>query len=594
MILTLPKLNKNKMSPVALAFIILLCAFEIPNLQGQSNIDSLLTLVETSYGHAMIKNLSTDAHQNRVENLDDAIKFSKEAISLSKEQMFIPGLIFNYRLLGNLYYRVQRYEDAIICYDKCIGYAIPQSDSVTIRECYLNKGAMLFTQGLTKHALNNYLLALEYSANLDKEVEYNNIGTVFFFEKEYEEAFNYYDKSLRLMEAKGNRYGVAAASNNIGDVYYTTGKYDVALIYYRRAYAISHDIADKEGMVYYLNNIGNVKTKTGNLDSAVVYFRKSLAIAEELNNDLLKTRTLHFIGQTYYHTSNYKAAKQYLRKAFEIAENIGTYREILDAALLLRDIYEHDQDYKNAYKFANIYKYASDSIRNNEAKKQVMTIIFDYKLKLNELEALKLVEIEKSERRKNKYQLLSIIFVLVIVLLLVVLFLAKVRQRLKMNRVEKEKAVLRRENLERELEFRNKEIVEKALSIIEKNELINSTVKRLNVFSEKLAQKHKSEMFNIQKDLISKVLKNHWEEFHHYFTKIYSGFFTSLEKDYPGLTLSEKRLCAFLKLDMSTKDIATLTYQNYKSVEVARTRLRKRLDLTNYNISFQEFFSRYN
>jgi DNA-binding CsgD family transcriptional regulator len=53
-----------------------------------------------------------------------------------------------------------------------------------------------------------------------------------------------------------------------------------------------------------------------------------------------------------------------------------------------------------------------------------------------------------------------------------------------------------------------------------------------------------------------------------------------LNEKFPDLSPSERRLCAFLKLDMTTKEISAITHQNAKSIDVARTRLRKKLNLT--------------
>jgi DNA-binding CsgD family transcriptional regulator len=64
-------------------------------------------------------------------------------------------------------------------------------------------------------------------------------------------------------------------------------------------------------------------------------------------------------------------------------------------------------------------------------------------------------------------------------------------------------------------------------------------------------------------------------------------------RDFPTLTLNERRLCAFLKLQMTTKEIASLTGQSIRAVELARTRLRKKLQLTNSEINLYDFILNY-
>lgn len=174
-----------------LIFTLLLLFSPAMGSYGQSGLDSLHRVMKKTAKIPMISALSSNAYERRSDNPEEAIKLSVEAIEMSKKAEFIEGLIFNYRLLGNLYFQVYKYEEAINSYDQCIEYSLPRNDSVTLRECYLNKGAVYFTQGLNSKALDYFLLALKYSENLDKEKEYNNIGTVFFNEEEYDEAYNY-------------------------------------------------------------------------------------------------------------------------------------------------------------------------------------------------------------------------------------------------------------------------------------------------------------------------------------------------------------------------------------------------------------------
>ena len=82
-----------------------------------------------------------------------------------------------------------------------------------------------------------------------------------------------------------------------------------------------------------------------------------------------------------------------------------------------------------------------------------------------------------------------------------------------------------------------------------------------------------------------------WEEFEVRFAKTHGDFYDRLVKSFPDITLNERRLCAFLKLDMTTKEISTITGQSVRAVEIARTRLRKKLNLNQSDTSLFEFLS---
>lgn len=81
-----------------------------------------------------------------------------------------------------------------------------------------------------------------------------------------------------------------------------------------------------------------------------------------------------------------------------------------------------------------------------------------------------------------------------------------------------------------------------------------------------------------------------WDEFELRFQGVHNEFYQKLQSINPELSTNERRLCAFLKLNMTTKEIASITHQSPRSIEVARTRLRKKLNLTNSDISLTDFF----
>jgi DNA-binding CsgD family transcriptional regulator len=77
----------------------------------------------------------------------------------------------------------------------------------------------------------------------------------------------------------------------------------------------------------------------------------------------------------------------------------------------------------------------------------------------------------------------------------------------------------------------------------------------------------------------SNVDNTSWDEFEIRFHQVHQDFYKKLSEKIPNLTPNEKRLCAFLRLNMTTKEIAGITFQSIKSIQVARTRMRKKMDI---------------
>jgi hypothetical protein len=82
-----------------------------------------------------------------------------------------------------------------------------------------------------------------------------------------------------------------------------------------------------------------------------------------------------------------------------------------------------------------------------------------------------------------------------------------------------------------------------------------------------------------------------WKEFEMRFREVHREFYDKLMAINPALTLNEKRLCAFLRLDMTSKEISAITGQSIRAIEQARIRLRKQLGLTNQQVSLSAFLS---
>ena len=71
-----------------------------------------------------------------------------------------------------------------------------------------------------------------------------------------------------------------------------------------------------------------------------------------------------------------------------------------------------------------------------------------------------------------------------------------------------------------------------------------------------------------------------WDEFDTRFRHVNSEFYQRLNKQFPNLTPNEQKLCGFLYLNMTTKEITNLTFVSQEAVRVARYRLRKKLKLS--------------
>jgi DNA-binding CsgD family transcriptional regulator len=157
-------------------------------------------------------------------------------------------------------------------------------------------------------------------------------------------------------------------------------------------------------------------------------------------------------------------------------------------------------------------------------------------------------------------------------------------------RLEAEKSDLEQRRLQAELSHREEELaaLEQQIS---RNRMLEDLINDLQ--SEQQQDHDESNDSKIRSDEKSLIQKGKiWEEFEFRFTNTHVGFFEKLMATCPDLTHNERRLCAFLSLDMTTKEISSITGQSVRAIEVARVRLRKKLNLTQSEVSLFEYLSK--
>jgi len=134
---------------------------------------------------------------------------------------------------------------------------------------------------------------------------------------------------------------------------------------------------------------------------------------------------------------------------------------------------------------------------------------------------------------------------------------------------------LQNEKLQQEIEAKNRELAISTMGIIKKNRFLNKIKKELRKVDEGATKAG-----NVVK-IIDKNLKSNddWEFFEKAFNDADKDFFKKVKNEHPELTNNDLRFCAYLRLNLSSKEIAPLLSISPKSVEVKRYRLRKKMNL---------------
>jgi hypothetical protein len=152
---------------------------------------------------------------------------------------------------------------------------------------------------------------------------------------------------------------------------------------------------------------------------------------------------------------------------------------------------------------------------------------------------------------------------------------------LELDRNEKEIISLKNENLETELNFKNKELATMTMHLVDRGRLLLNIKEELGHQIKKLNTPELTYQFRSVFKLLSDTEKSDddWKNFAIYFDQVHNNFLSTIKTKFPCLSSTDLKLCAYLRLNLTSKEIAQLLNISLKGVEISRYRIRKKLQL---------------
>lgn len=184
----------------------------------------------------------------------------------------------------------------------------------------------------------------------------------------------------------------------------------------------------------------------------------------------------------------------------------------------------------------------------------------------------------------SSFALISYVITLVIVLLVFRSWgIRQTRRKEQQEHEKREKEIIRLRNskLRNEIEFKSKELANSTMSIIRKNEFLLELKTIIEKQKSELGTRYPDKYFNYLNKKIDNNISNQddWQVFESNFERAHEQFFAKIIETFPELTPSDLRLCAYLRMNLSSKEIAPLLGISVRGVENHRYRLRKKMNL---------------
>ncbi|MBZ4037556.1 tetratricopeptide repeat protein [Flavobacterium sp. 17A] len=458
----------------------------------------------------------------------------------------------------------------------------------TLAAVYITSGKIYNAKDALDISLQYYLKAYDiYKEKNNKEeaikVE-NNLAILYAKSNNQEKALKFFLHVYQDQKVKKDSTKLVKILNNIGTIYLDK-KPDSSLYYYQKAYSITKALKDNNLTVYIYTNLARAYFLKNSKEKTRLYFEKAFELLDSVSDNSIKS----FVHEAFveYNLAENKldSAITHAQLALELNKDKLFGFSSMRLNKMLYEAYLKKQDYKNAVYYFEQYNKISDSINIEQKAVNLERIRLeqDYKVK-NKIRTL------EEEKTRFRYYVAGLI--LVVGILILIILLIRYRNKNIKNQLEREKLKRKEQELKQSLEAKNMVLVGKAMSEIHRTDNINEILTDLKMIKLKTVNKELQQAIDIVLKRLEKDLNTDiWKEFEISFEQVHKSFFDKLTIDYPSLTPKDRRLCALLYLDLTTKEISQITGQSFKSIENARTRLRKKFDLTNEKVNLSTYLN---
>lgn len=516
--------------------------------QSSSTKDSLLSVIRSTDQ----VNVKFDAYSVLVklksEHIGESQRFIEEAIQYAQEKNSDYHLALFQIYLAELFVKEGNYSEGLENLQNAVSIGNEINSDSILSHAYIDIAIIYFYWNNYEKAEEFATLSLDNSNSAEisdyYSVIYNLLGAIYGETNEPIKAKIYMKKYLKYgIESNTSRY-IISAYNNLALISIDIGDLDSSLIYSRLALNLALKINDFDGQHKICNSLVRIFLHLNELDSAHYYLQKELLLKNNSNSTM---RILY----------TYKYAYQYFKQA-----------NVIDSALYFHEVYV---GYKDSLFSREQYDKISELQTRLETEKHQVII--------------------KNLESKNKINMLMMYGISVVLVLIIIIgWLVYRSYRLKNNLMLQNQSLLEEKSstLKTKVKFQQREMFNNAIYIINQNKVYDGIIKDLKSVS-KLPKEEQHTAFTL---LIQKIQKNkqgsEQKEFEIKFKKLHENFYKKIKEKFPQLTKKDLDLCAFLNLNMSTKEIAGLTNQSTRAIEVSRSRLRKKMEIDG-GINLSEF-----
>lgn len=357
------------------------------------------------------------------------------------------------------------------------------------------------------------------------------VGTTYALSGNLEQAYAYLSRALSTFRDSGNRYLEVQALSNLSSILLGRGDLTTALDYALRAVTIYEALEDRQHAATCLVNVGNIFERRSDLDSALHCYLRALRTVESGPDERLHVSVLFHVGNIYRVTGAHNEALFVFDQALHIAADLEEPRLEYQLHEALSQAYEDLGLPAQALEHHKAFATRRNEIAGQEQQKAIAELQVRF-------------ELEQVAREREQFR-------------------------------------ERAERLESEMQSKQSELTALALSLVQKNELLDSLRDQVRRLQERNDDGGSEAVSQILSDIDSnRSLEANWKFFEGHINSLHPGLIHRLSAKYPSLTPMELKVCSLTSINLSSKDIANLLIASSRTVESHRLAIRRKLGLS--------------
>lgn len=355
-------------------------------------------------------------------DLDSGMRLAEKALGLAERTNYNHGKAHAYNTMGTICHDKGDFQKAVEFFSKARMYAERTNDTSMLA------------------------------------VIYGNIGNTYEFVKDFASAKHYLFASMRLFKALKQPRKYAGSYMNIGVMYYEHGELDSAMYYYRESLKLPFGDAGQAAILHF--NISECYLRQKNLAGAEKELLTGMDLIKELNSDYYVAMFSQQLGKIYILQKKYDEAEKLILQSLNIAKKSKLLSAETQANYNMYELYEAKKEYQKALPYHVRYSQLHDSLNNTERGNAAKELEKKYQTekKQAEIDKLNAENIISESESKHKSQLLIFAFVGVGLVLCALGFAV-------FAFINKRKANVKLEALNKEVSFQKEELLDKNKSI---------------------------------------------------------------------------------------------------------------------------------